>query len=468
MDGNFQVIVSDPYAIMQHVCGLPVTGLLKQGMSYSNYWNERGITKLDAMRSPLTYFSEHVILHLQTDDETEKWYRYCKLGIILNIHGHETFNFAGSDFDFDILATTSNPIMINGVYQEEYPVVYDAPKPKKLLLTEDALYEADTFAFGSIIGSITNKSSNAYAKLPLIEEQFGKESQEHRLLLSRLKQCCKAQSAQIDKAKIGQEVKGVPKVWVVRQKIKKNKKGNIIDNHAERKQLYNTTLLDKYPYFFRYVYKETDKAYKQYVDKCDIICRQKFRMGFSELEAKQNKTEEQRDFITNFYEYCPVTISNSPMNLLCRYLENVHWNISQKIKADTKSFDYSLYKRKDLDYLSYYNNAKKITALYLKELRCAPPPEQEEDILNTESLFQRLQAVNTNPYIITNCLIDFFYEERPTSNKDILWQVYGKYIYKNILKNTDATTALFPFPCSEDEADMEYLGYHYRLQEVKL
>ncbi len=99
VDGNFQVIVSDPYGFMQHVCGLPVTGLLKEGKSYSNYWNERGVTQVDAMRSPLTYMSEHVILDLQKDEETEKWYRYCKLGIILNYHGHETFNFAGSDFD---------------------------------------------------------------------------------------------------------------------------------------------------------------------------------------------------------------------------------------------------------------------------------------------------------------------------------------------------------------------------------
>lgn len=99
VDGNFQVIVSDPYGFMQHVCGLPVTGLLKEGKSYSNYWNERGIKQVDAMRSPLTYMSEHVILDLQKDKDTEKWYRYCKLGIILNYHGHETFNFAGSDFD---------------------------------------------------------------------------------------------------------------------------------------------------------------------------------------------------------------------------------------------------------------------------------------------------------------------------------------------------------------------------------
>lgn len=99
VDGNFQVIVSDPYAFMQHVCGLEVTGLLKEKEYYSNYWNEKGITQVESMRSPLTYRSEHVVLNLKKDSVTEEWYRYCKLGIILNWFGYESVRFGGSDFD---------------------------------------------------------------------------------------------------------------------------------------------------------------------------------------------------------------------------------------------------------------------------------------------------------------------------------------------------------------------------------
>ena len=73
IDGNFQVLVSDPYGYMQHVCGLPVTGLLQKGEFYSNYWNERGVTVVDSMRSPLTYFSEHVVLNLRNDAEVNNW-----------------------------------------------------------------------------------------------------------------------------------------------------------------------------------------------------------------------------------------------------------------------------------------------------------------------------------------------------------------------------------------------------------
>lgn len=482
VDGSFQVIVSDPYGFMQHVCGLPVTGLLKEGKAYSNYWNERGVKQVDAMRSPLTYLSEHVILDLQKDEDTEKWYRYCKLGIILNDHGHETFRFAGSDFDMDILATTPNEIMIKAVYRDELPVVYDAPKPQKALFTEDDLYKADTFSFGSIIGSITNKSSNGYAKLPLIEKQFGSDSQEYRLVKSRLQQCCKAQSAQIDKAKIGQEVKGIPKVWINRNQIKKNKHGKIIDKHAARKTLYNNTLLDQYPYFFRYVYKDTDRTYKKYLDEYNVICRQKYKMDFPTLESLETKSTEQEAFIADFYAFCPVLISDSPMNLLCRYLEKIDFGITKKTKADAGSFNYEIYKQKKTDSSEYYAAVKAAMDKFIREQRnvimtnvaddAFDPSDELHDAYSehiSDDLYERLSTISSNPYIIANCLVDYFYREKPKSNKDLLWASYGKFIYINIVENTGHTTALFPMPCGDREKyDLQYLGYHYKLREVKL
>lgn len=482
VDGNFQVIVSDPYGFMQHVCGLPVTGLLKEGKSYSNYWNERGVTRVDAMRSPLTYMSEHVILDLQKDEETEEWYRYCKLGIILNYHGHETFNFAGSDFDMDILATTPNKIMINGVYKDELPVVYDAPKPQKIIFTDDDLYKSDTFSFGSIIGSITNKSSNGYAKLPLIEKEFGKNSQEYNLVKSRLKQCCKAQSAQIDKAKIGQEVKGIPKVWITRNKIKKNKHGEIIDKHVRRKELYNNTLLDKYPYFFRYVYKDTNRDYKKYLDEYNIICKQKYKMDFKDLEKLERKTKEQKDFISNFYEFCPVLISDSPMNLLCKYIESINFGISQKTKVDSELFNCDIYKRNEFKYEDFYEPIVSEVKKFILEQRniiihknsCQEFEESDDNheihvnYMN-DDLYDRLSKINKNPYVVVNCLVDYFYKEKLNSNKDLLWSTYGRYIYKNIVNNSGKKTAMFPMLCkSNEKPDLRYLGYDYKLREVKL
>ena len=98
----------------------------------------------------------------------------------------------------DIVLTTSNKTMINSVIHGEHPVVYEVPKPKKIVPTENDLYTFDKFAMGSIIGQITNKGASAYALLPVLETKYGKDSVEYQMTLCRLKQSCVAQSKQID------------------------------------------------------------------------------------------------------------------------------------------------------------------------------------------------------------------------------------------------------------------------------
>lgn len=473
VDGNFQVLVYDPYAFMQHVCGLDVTGLLNKEEYYSNYWNERDVTQVDAMRSPLTYRSEHVILNLKKDDDTEEWYKYCKEGIILNYYGHEVVNFGGADVDYDILATTSNPEIIKGVYKDEFPVVYDPPTPKKLIFSENDLYNSDTFSFGSIIGSITNKSSNAYSLLPNIEKEFGKDSEEYKITVSRLKQCCKAQSAQIDKAKIGREVKGIPKLWIYKQKIKDDDSEDV----KKTKELYNNILLNKYPYFFKYLYKDAKRKFNKYYEENGFTCKQKFGIPLSELIKTSKKTLKQERFLKNYYKYMPLTYSDNPMNLLCEYLEGINFNINKKIKAI--SIDVvGNYINEDYPYTSeQYNKIIDTLKKHMKKVRIEKntsennfrfkfASETKNRYFVDNSLLEK--AINqacSNVHIVVNVLLDYFYKENPNSNKDILWSTYGKYIYKNIVKNK-CNKIMFPFP--DVEGSLEYLGQTYSLKEIKI
>ena len=106
--------------------------------------------------------------------------------------------------------------MLNGIRHNEYPVVCDSAKPKKIIPNELDLITADKFGMGSIIGQITNRGATAYALLPNMEKKYGKESEQYKLLESRLKQTCKAQSKEIDKTKIGNKVKGIPACWMNR------------------------------------------------------------------------------------------------------------------------------------------------------------------------------------------------------------------------------------------------------------
>ena len=481
VDGNFQVLVYDPYAFMQHVCGHEVTGLLEKNEFYSNYWNELDVKQVNGMRSPLTYRSEHVILNLRKDELTEKWYKYCNLGIILNYHGHEVVNFGGADVDFDILATTSNIEVIKGVYSDELPVVYDPPKPQKIIFTEEDLYKADTFSFGSIIGPITNKSSNGYALLPNIEKQYGKDSDEYKITLSRLKQCCKAQSAQIDKAKIGREVKGIPKLWIYKQKINTDEKGNILDSDeiVKEKNLYNSILLNKYPYFFKYLYKDAKRKYNKYYEENEITCHQKFKMSFKKLKDLPRLSLEQKQFVENFDRYLPLTYSDNPMNLLCSHIEGINFEISQKIKINTDANVASLYKNKFHSYtLEQYNEIINVLKNHIKGVQFDKlmPEDINDDIrfdddavrefkVDNDNLEQNINIVCSDVYIVTNCLIDYFYVEKPSANKNILWSTYGKYIFNNIKKNT-VEKPRFPLP--DPNGEIRYWNKNYSLKEINI
>ncbi len=471
LDGNFQVLVSDPYAMMQHICGQKVTGLLKEKEYYCNYWNKKNVCVVDSMRAPLTYKSEHLKLNLINHDKLNKWYKYCDDGgVIVNIHGYETLNWAGSDWDFDIIATTSDQTILNSIFQNKLPVVYDTPKSISMVFTEEDLYKADLFAFGSIIGSITNKSTSAYALLPL----FNKESLEYQTLINRLKMCTKLQSAQIDKAKIGKKVKGIPKIWIERQKIYKDDDEKV----KKEKEFLNKILLDKHPYFFIHLYKNTYNKYKKYVKSNDLSSQQKFGLTLNELLIKENCNEKEQSFVDAYYRFLPVIDSDSVMNLLCKHIENVDFDIKSKLKTSKIGDLYKLYMKNDIpknqetyqkvlnEYKKFMKELKDLNTMGINQNANKEQFDEESDrIVNNiyDDFKSRMFEICSYAYELTNYLVEIFYCEYKSSNKDILWNSFGKYIFSNIKSNTKESI-FFPMP--NKEGGIVYLNKKYKLEEV--
>ena len=95
--GNFQFLVTDPYAYMQFVCGQEPTGLLKEHECFSNYWIQRDADTVIGMRSPLTSPSEPCEWKVNHSEEAKYWYQYNKNGVILNWFGNDVSKLAGAD-----------------------------------------------------------------------------------------------------------------------------------------------------------------------------------------------------------------------------------------------------------------------------------------------------------------------------------------------------------------------------------
>ena len=459
--GNFQVLVSDPYAMMQFLCGMEPAGLLGPGEYYSAWWNRLGVKEVDTMRSPLTYRSEHVVAKLVQNEQTEKWYRYCNLGFIVNWHGHETVNWAGSDWDYDIIATTDNPVMIGGVYRDELPVTYDAPRPEKKAFTEKDLFEADKFSFGSIIGSITNKSTNAYALLPVVEAQYGRGSEEAALVLSRLRQCCVAQSRAIDKTKIGQPVKGIPDAWIHRGRVEEGA------GEAERGrvELLNRCLISRRPYFFRHRYPDARRKHDAYRSSRDCVCQSLFGMTVDELERAPRRTKKQKEWLKAYHEYSPLVESDSPMNLVCRQIEQMDFEVARKFRA-VDGWEPEIYltgdgRRPDGAWKEVYAD---VAAAYE---RCA---RDISDVLaRRETGFDREWAVQklrrdmsfvcSNPEMVCDCIVRRLMIEKRARNTDLLWMGYGRYLVRAASQSAGRPPE---FPVPDENGDIEYLGRRYR------
>lgn len=485
VDGNFQVLVSDPYSMMQHVCGIEVTGLLKANEYYSNYWNKKDVSLVDSMRAPLTFRSEHVKLNLVKNKDTEDWYKYCTSGILVNVFGVETVRWAGSDYDFDILATTSNNTIINGVYDDELPVVYNPPSPKKAEVTEEVLSAADKFAFGSIIGQITNKNTTAQAMLPI----FSKDSKEYETLLNRIKMCTKLQSAQIDKAKIGKEVKGIPKHWLDRKEIitdklierKKLECEKDSDEIVAMKKFNNNILLNRHPYFFKHLYKDTNSKYNKHTDHYNMKSESMFRVSIKELESKENKTKEELSVLSDFYEFMPVINSDCFMNNLCRYIESVDFQIRERIKYNDTENMYELFKNKKVkknestfnSVLDAYNQNKKRIADSSRLLgqgnsnKLKFDKDTSVEYVHAEyTLKSVMSEVCTNRKELVNYLVEIFYVMYPSSNKTLLWEAYGQTMYENVKRNSKLINKpMFPFP--DKDGEIEYLGTKFTVREAK-
>ena len=101
LHGNYQFMISDPYAQCQAAFGQKPTGLLKTGEIYSGWWKDRvpSGTILDCCRSPMIDISEHNPMDLVYDDLQSEWYQYLPSGVIYNIYDVSVFRHSDSDFD---------------------------------------------------------------------------------------------------------------------------------------------------------------------------------------------------------------------------------------------------------------------------------------------------------------------------------------------------------------------------------
>ncbi|WP_299831275.1 hypothetical protein [uncultured Metabacillus sp.] len=467
--GNYEAMVSDPYGQAQWAFKLPVTGLLKEFEHYSRFWNNRNVKKVDACRSPMVDFHEHNILNFIKNDETENWFEYLNSGIIYNVWGVDTIRHSDSDWDYDIVYTTDNDVILNSIFPNQNVITYDKESAPSQSLNNTNLMKTDLRSFDSKVGTITNYSTTFISMLA----NFKKGSSEYNELLSRIKLLRRYIGDSIDQAK-GIKMKPFPSEWKKREYIYEDDLPEI----KQQKYYRNSLIANRKPYFMIYVYDRIKNDYREYKKKCERTCKEKFGCTLNQLLSKKDKTKQESYYVSEYYRRMPVIKNQSVMNVLCNMIESVDFKYKRPKNNENVEemfellFDSEIEINKDkLNDLNdlYIKFSKKrnfkVKNNTMNSIDFSMDQENEKDRMIDEfydEIRNEAYSICSNEKELANHLVYLLYKLKPNEPKDFVWSI-GTDGLLEILESKSDMVIEMPF---YDETGEEYLGKKYKLQEV--
>lgn len=457
VEGNFQTMLGDPYAFCEYIFGLEIKGLLKENEHFSWYWNKKGIKQVVAMRSPLTWRSEVNLLNLQDNSQVKEWYKYIKSAIIYNVWGCDHMLHAGSDLDGDIVCTTSNPVFLR-CRTGGLPVTYEPKNTDKIKIKEGDLYKTDVLAYNTKIGFITNCGTSLYE----IQSQFPKGSKEYNEVNTRLKLCCKEQSATIDSAK-GIKCKDFPKHWTRWQNPEK------ASSSEERDRIIfnNSMLIEKRPYFMRYLYPAYNKLYKTFLADIDRYSYTQYKVGYNSLKRGGNGKLIDKDLEVFYNRINPLLTTQGTMNKVCYHMEK---EMAEVKRSYTKKYDTEISKllydrsigilESDVDKMrdihNQYTSFKSSKALASSEFSTY---QQFYKYLRNYSL----EEINSDIGYLANLAVYLCYH-LDEGKRDFVWDCFGRGVVINLSKHKKSVSV----PILDSNGDISYLTQRYKMEDINI
>lgn len=196
VQGNYQIASGDPFALMQSICGLKVTGLLKAGECYSKFWIDKAENDVVVFRSPMTSHNNIRKCIINNSDECQRWYQYMDTIMIINAWDSFCMAENGCDWDSDILFSTNNDVLKRR-YKELPAIECVQRNTSKIIITERDVKKTNKNGMGNQVGTITNYVTSMME----VQSHFEKTSKEYKELEYRIGCGQLYQQAELDKIK---------------------------------------------------------------------------------------------------------------------------------------------------------------------------------------------------------------------------------------------------------------------------
>lgn len=239
-------------------------------------------------------------------------------------------------------------------------------------------------------------------------------------------------------------------------------------------ELNNRILIEKRPYFMKYLYSSYKTKYKAHYETYDYFCNRKYGIPMNELLKLENKTEEQQQLVDNYNKYNPLLETDCVMNNICRYMEKQIKEI--KINATKISPDYifeAMFNKNIPITQEQIEEMGKVYKRYKKATSGAnniknDSKETQENInsVSQEDLsYMNLDYISDNIQVLANLAVYVNYKLYPKSSKNFCWDLFGKGIILNLYDNSNHK---FSIPLRDETGDIDYMYKKYKNKEVKI
>lgn len=343
--GNYQIASGDPFALMQSICGLEVTGLLKADECYSKYWGDKNVNEVTIFRSPMTSHNNIRKCKVISNEEVDYWYQY--MDTIMIINSWDSFCMAenGCDYDSDILYSTDNPVLIRR--HKKLPAIQCMQQSTpKVVITEKDVVKTNKDALGNQVGTITNRVT----AMMEVQSLFEPGSKEYKELEYRIACGQHYQQVELDRIK-GIVARPMPAYWY-------NIKACGDDKYLQ------SICCHKKPYFMKYIYETYRRQEKNNIDNYEDILKVFYGTDLKDAADIWDKDEGLQNILDWYQRDSNLGYGDCTMNRICRYMEKQLDGLKSQLKADS-SFDYRFLKKKRRCTKEHIKQLKEIKKQYL-------------------------------------------------------------------------------------------------------
>jgi hypothetical protein len=373
----------------------------------------------------------------------------------------------------DIVFSTDNNVILRCIYPGRLPITYDKESAPAQRMTTTNMIKADLNTFDCKIGQTTNYSTKFFSMLC----NYDRESREYKELTERIKLLRRYISDSIDAGK-GIKTKPFPAEWKSWKRVPED----WTEEQKSEQWFLNNLVEKRKPYFFVYIYDAVMEDYKREKKRLDKECRNIFGINFNELKSKEDKTQEEKNFVKKYYNEMPVTKTPCIINKMAWRIEGMEFDfkhpkntpeenlaMAEKMISGSTKFTKAKMDFVRAQYKHWKSLIKQKFQRNINEDYSATNAddfgsfnEQLEDSI-TERISRELEEMIPNSVELADYLVQLAYIDQKPEAKAFCWAFGSEGIIKNLLLKNYGKPLLVPV---EDNDGELYLDRRYKLGEI--